>query len=223
MSIYGEVPPGEERIAILGMGPSIGDLDLDELREAQERDGVEVIAVNGAIELFPAADYWFSLDPSRENEERIRNPVPGTRYFVALPKKGMARRRWMAENATILRRIVRSEPKRGPFSLRVLYQIVGGLSRDPDRIHTGNSGFGALGVAFLMGAKKIALFGIDGRGRTRYDGTRNGYLGHLPRLFESAVEDLDEEGVEVRVGSPESTVDCFLRRPAPKVLSWLKR
>ena len=47
-------------------------------------DGIDIIAVNGAIEWLQRADYWFTLDPSPVNYDRMRrvnrNPDRDSRY-----------------------------------------------------------------------------------------------------------------------------------------------
>lgn len=68
----------------------------------------------------------------------------------------------------------------GQFDLRLVAADDGrGFSMNPDRIHygsPGSSGFQALNLAILKGARKIVLIGFDMRvaeGRTHFYGVRN--------------------------------------------------
>ncbi|MFP3947089.1 MAG: hypothetical protein ACLFWG_00030 [Longimicrobiales bacterium] len=215
---------------VCGQGPSWANVDVGLVDRVRRDHPVAVIAVNGAVEHVPAADYWFTLDPSRENLDLMRDPVDGVRYVAAVPDEfgtPEARHRWqrppVPEHVLYLRRVVAEEPTEGPFEERVWAQIVGGMSEDPRAIHTGNSGFGALQLACLLGAERVTLLGIDGHGRERWDGSPNFYLGHLPHLFRGALPQLQERGVLVANGSPESFVDCFPRLRPRDALAWLVR
>lgn len=218
---FGKVDEIWDAAVVCGQGPSWMGADLGKIRDLKE-DGVAVIAVNGAIEsLGSLATHWFTLDFSSENRRRMRHPIPGVRYYAAVPPD-YADRYVVHDHITYLKRIVKEEPRDGrPFHERVIYQIVGGLSHNPGKIHTGNSGFGAMGLAFLFGAKDILLLGIDGHGRERWDGSHNGDLRHLPRLFRSALDDLNYAGVQVVNGSPDSAVECFPRVTQDEGLDWL--
>ena len=100
------------------------------------------------------------------------------------------------------------------------------LSEDPGAIHTGNSGWGALGLAYHMRPRKVALLGVDanGAGHAYADiPQRPGELDHLPLLFVSACGQLEARGIQVRNGSPESNVTCWPRVEANAALRWLER
>lgn len=218
---FGRVEEYHEQVVICGQGPSWSDVQLEDVREARAA-GAAVIAVNGAIEqLGQTASHFFTLDFSSENHHRLRHPLPGVRYYVAAPEDYPER--WAVyDHVTYLRRIVKEEPQDGrPFSQRVVYQIVGDLADEPDRIHTGNSGFGALGLARHMRPRKIVLLGMDGTGRERWDGTPNGYLGHCPDLFDTAEPDLQNDGIEVVNGSPRTAIETWTVSDPRIALRWL--
>lgn len=95
-----------------------------------------------------------------------------------------------------------------------------GLGRD--RIHTGgNSGFQAINLAFLFGARRIVLLGFDMSDEAgihwhgaHLNGLHNPNRDNFKRwrkaLGELAV-DLELEGVEVVNASRETALECFKR------------
>ncbi len=196
--------PKAERVAVVGSGPSLRDIAPNEI----VRCGATVIAVNGAIDWLGSAHYWFTLDPSQVNMVRMRNPVEGCQYVACGP--GHIRfPMWVKR----LSRITGDQwgKARAP----------GGLSEDPAAINTGNSGFGALNLAYHMRPKKVALLGVDGRQVRRIDGGMPRTLAHLPELFASAAPQLRAAGVQVANGSPDSEVTCFPRMSPREALQWL--
>ena len=88
-----------------------------------------------------------------------------------------------------------------------------------DRVHFGgNSGFQAINLAYLWGAKRIVLLGFDGKavgGKDHWFGQHpqgltqvqpySLWLDHFPQL----AYDLKREGVEVINCSPDSAITCF--------------
>jgi hypothetical protein len=205
-----------ERVAIIASGPSLRGVELRVPR------GVRMIAVNSAVcHLAFAPHFWFTLDPSPANRAIMAcaSRLPQIAFYAAVPPQ---------YGSPAARRSMRAPPEEGVNFLGRLEGLGGhypppGLSTDPRFIHTGNSAYGALGLAFLMGAKRIALLGVDG--------TSSGYawgpgspkdLRHLPALFASAAPQLLEAGVEVIVGSPRSAVDCWPRVRPEDALDWIE-
>jgi hypothetical protein len=133
---------------------------------------IPVICVNGVIQWISRADYWFALDGTPRNLRRCHVPRPGVKYVVALPK-----------HYRTPEHVIRYE--------RVALGNSPGLSTDPKVIHSGNSAFGALGLAYHLGAKKVMLVGVDANTRRRIEGGYSGDLSHLPSLFESAVGQIE--------------------------------
>jgi hypothetical protein len=91
-----------------------------------------------------------------------------------------------------------------------------------DMIHTGgNSGYQALNLAYLWGARKINLLGFDMQrtgGRTHFHGDHQGlnnpYDGMLQQWvknFEMMARDLKAAGVEVLNATRETALTCFER------------
>lgn len=98
-----------------------------------------------------------------------------------------------------------------------------GFSFTPGIIHQGsNSGFQALNLAILMGARVIYLLGYDMRaidGRTHCFGKHPGELqqesafSHFVRAFHRAAPDLRKKGIQVFNCSKQSALKCFPFRP----------
>jgi hypothetical protein len=200
------------KVAIVANGPSLRRVQIPRM------PGVLVIAVNGAIEWCDAADWFFSLDPSRYVRGLVNRPRPGVRYFMAVPEdygtpsaKSPAHRVTRLSHVTYLRRVTGN----GVRGSRL------GLSEDPAAISTGNSAYGALGLAYHQRPEKIALFGVDAtaRGYAYAPGRPRWSLAHLPELFASALPQL--RGIEVINGSPRSLVNCFPRVTPEEALAWL--
>jgi hypothetical protein len=218
---FGRVDFRAEKVAIVCNGPSLARSAafISALRSA----GVHIMAVNQVLAHISGADTWFTLDPCKRNAWIPRHPVPGVRYVMSVPDDyGSPRaackdhRVEMIPGTTYIRRMagnmfgsLRAKP---------------GLSEDPRGVHTGNSGYGALGLAWLMCARRIAMLGIDGGGGGYAFGCgepRN--LGHLPALFSSAVPQLMARGVRVANASPSSRITCFERITPESLPIWFER
>jgi hypothetical protein len=204
-----------ERVAIVATGPSLKGVDLT------MPDGVSVIAVNGALPHLPRADFWFTLDPDGNNRGIMRTAIERTStvFYAAVPPQ------YGQPDADCWWYRPDPEPR-----VHFLEWIRGvgpkgskpGLSTSPTGIHCGNSAYGALGLAFLMGAKRIALLGVDGMSnRYAWGDSRCGDMQHLGWLFGTAKRQLELAGVDVIVGSPFSRVDCWPRVSPRRAMDWL--
>lgn len=212
---WGSVQCVAPRVAIVATGPSAEELTLALLEDAAEA-GVHVIAVNGAIAWPPVAHSWFTLDPDRRNRPRMANPRSGTHYYAAVPDD--------YGSPTALHNRHRAPAERGVTWLRRFRGSVP-LSCDPRAIRSGNSAFGALNLAWLMRAERVALIGVDGTpSRHAYERRRSiRSMSHLPSLFRSATSQLEDRNVEVRNGSPDSRVTCFPRCAPDEAIEWVAR
>lgn len=174
-------------VAIIASGPSFSGVPFQHLKER-----VPIIAVKGAIGGLKRATYWITVDANKW----CRKDYMGSRrhetayYYAAVPYDyGMptAQRLWhRAEAETDIHWLERVE---GP-----------GLSEDPRKLHTGNSAYAALGLAYHMGFTKIGLFGVDGN-QQNYGigyGAPRGDLEKIHGLFGEAIPQLQARGVEVR-------------------------
>ncbi|UWF60332.1 hypothetical protein [Brucella sp. 2716] len=151
---------------------------------------IPVIAVNGAIEWLSRADHFFTLDGSSVNLHRLHNRRAGVQYHTALPKQ-----EWFDDPEIFF--YLRGEAK-GPAPIKDnspewwLWRLSAklGLSDNPRIINSGNSAYGALGLAYHLGAHDVALIGVDGSTEPRVEGGYSRYLGHLPLLFASALKQI---------------------------------
>lgn len=208
---WGRVVGDVESVAIVATGPSLKALDVRQLK------GVPVVAVNQAINhLAEAPMAWATVDTALPQRAlmRRRHNWPKTQFYAAVPDDyGMP-------NATATNRRGPREP--GITYLRRVEPNGEGLSLDPTRIVVGNSSYGALNIAFLMGAKRVALLGVDGTGGYAWGSGRPKNLRNLRDLFGQAKWFLEERGVEVVVGSPQSVVDWWPRMGPVEALHWLR-
>jgi len=178
-----------------------------------------VIAVNGAIRYLTTADMWFTCNRSFANLRIMLRPDHGCEYYAATNKQ-------LPDHVTRLIPVVggRKAGVKPPRKYhRTDYQMWHqsarkGLSLVPGYIHAGNSAWGALQLAVHKGAKEILLIGVDGTSDERATGGYSKDLRHLPKLFASAVPDLDALGVRVINCSPASAVDCFEKRSVKEML-----
>lgn len=201
-----------DRVAIVATGPSLRFFDLELLR------GLDVIAVNGAILALPfEPTAWVTIDTSPANRAimRARLRWPTTEFYAAVPSDyglGISpnRRPPVEPHIRYIRRLDR------------LHHKYLGLSDDPAAVLTGNSSYGALNVAWLKGARRVALLGVDGAGGYAWAPGAPRNLSDLPRLFGEAAQKLRNAGVEVRVGSLESKVRAWPRVSPEEAVAWLR-
>lgn len=105
-----------------------------------------------------------------------------------------------------------------------------GLCVKPGRIHTGlNSGYQAIGLAFMWGAARIVLLGYDMQrgpdGKSHHHGDHEGGLPNLGTMHEwsrrmvQLAIDLSVQGVEVVNCSRRTALKCFECRPIEEALT----
>lgn len=201
------------KVAIIGTGESLYGFDF------RFKDDVTVITVNGAIELVPRVDFWFTLDLSARNRRILRNRRPDVTYYAAVPED------YGTPDARI--QSMRAPPEEGVKYLHRIsgdghdnFKTKGGIPEDKSVIHTGNSGWGAFQLALHMGATRIALFGFDGVGLYVYGG-RPRHLHMMPALFASALPYLQKHKIAVINGSPKSTIQCLNMTGVSEARQWL--
>ncbi len=202
-------------MAIVATGPSAYGVDFRKLSP-----DVHVIAVKGAIHSLQTVDSWITVDANeRTREHMMRQRRFGVDYYAAVPAD------YGQPNARLLWH--RNEPEK---DIHYLHRIgvdrrgTPGLSEDRTAISTGNSAYGALGLAYHMRPRRIGLFGVDCT-QAQYGiggpGHPRGRLDHVPSLFLSAMPQLLSRGIEVILGSPNSKVLCFTRMNPRDVITWL--
>lgn len=208
-------------VIIVCTGPSLKNFDFNNLHNKGH-----IIAVNDAAQYVPFANSWFTVDPWGLNSGQIPRDFAGTRWAAVPEDYGTERayannhRMMPPRNVNYLHRI----PVHTDGSMQFSDYLSYGLNEDPSCIHTGNSGFGALGLAYHMKPKRIFLFGIDAsRGYFFNEGKSTRTLDHLPALFRSTLPQLEERGIEVINASPASRIDCFPRYTLNAALTKLNK
>lgn len=218
-------------VVVLGGGPSLTSDQIELVHIARKADAVRVIAVNDSYLAAPWADVLYFADAKW---------VAWHTHGVAKPKLGLTatdvRERW-ATFAGLKCGIETAEPHL-PVQVHVLrvspWTPTRGLSVDPGALATGrqdgymgHSGFQALNMAVLAGAKTIILLGFDGRpgpdGRTHFHGehqapTPADVWDHIRRSFSCAERELKAAGVRVLNCSPGTSIDTFEKASLVDVL-----
>jgi hypothetical protein len=103
-----------------------------------------------------------------------------------------------------------------------------GLSREPGIIYHGNnSGYQAIGLAYLWGASRVLLLGYDAQhtgGKRHWFGDHRRGLSNAtgvtswPKKFEELAKDSEAVGLEVVNCSTETALRCFPRARLEDVL-----
>lgn len=219
METFEPVRYKHERIIILACGPSCESLSLSLLKQAQFK-GVHVIGINRSLAWYPEPDSWFTLDPDPKNFQYLKKDDTVKKY-VAVPKDYGQRdaRVHYHQNKPIFEHVHYLERLTGAgrFGCRA------GLAEDPSQISTGNSAYGAFGLAYHMKPKRITLLGVDGERAMGYafmEGRPTLSLGHLPWLFATTVGQLRLAEIAVMNGSPNSTVPCFQKASPDNAVEW---
>lgn len=161
--------------------------------------GVDVIAVNFAIKDHPTAKHWFSLDP-RPVMKLLHKPLGNATYHLA-HDGGFQIPNFVKQYKRIGKMQKGLQPKDKNSAEWWLWWSGAtlGLQVDPEKISNGNSGYGALNLAYHLGYKKIALVGIDGNAEPNIHTKSyyaNGYK-YLNEIFSSCEKQCIELGLEV--------------------------
>jgi hypothetical protein len=211
--------PNVDDVIIVCTGPSLKNFDFNSLRNKGY-----IIAVNDGAKFVPFANAWFTLDPWGLTTTQVPRNFQGD-LFAAVPSdygtenaSNTTHRVIPRKKVNYLHRIAFHTDERTKLSDYLNW----GLNEDPSCINTGNSGFGALNLAYHMNPKRVFLFGIDaskGYFFNEKQSTRS--LDHLPPIFKSAVPQLNKRGIEVINASPSSRLDCFTKCTLPVALKML--
>ena len=184
---------------VAATGPSLTEDVAERCRRAHEAGTHAVIAVSDAWRLMPWADALYSCDGR----------------WWDLHKPDFAGKRWSSHHMP-------DNDKRAAAERHGLNLVRGqggkGFSFDPERIFYGsNSGFQAVNLALLFGARRLVLAGFDMRvvaGRSHFFGEhppglrRTSNHQNFIRAFEVAAASLPV-GIEILNATPESALKCF--------------
>lgn len=206
MRLFGAVEPpwwDDKPLAIVGAGASLKGFDFRRL----DRPDLRVLAVKTAWEDLPFAAACFGLDLPwiARDAHRLRELSRRMPLYLAVPERGPDVDRLPEIPDAIWLRQTR---------------IMGAMSERPDTIETGgNSGFGALNLAYLKRARAVYLFGFD-YGGAPHDPSRYAHQqpGHNARYwpkwaanFLLALPQARAAGMAVVNASPSSVVTAFPR------------
>lgn len=193
------------RAIIVGDGPSSSGF--------VPPDGIAVFAVKRTIRWLARADYWFSLDWNTDSRLDAGNPVPGVNYHAAVTKHDRLPEhvtRWERVSARRMY-LPRSVGHESPEWWLFRWGAILGLSKEPGKIHSGNSAYGALGLAHHLGYTDVLLVGIDGTADVRQsDGRPPNNLSHLPLLFQSAMPQIKLATIGGMAGIPHTTLEDWM-------------
>lgn len=186
-----EVWTGETAVCI-GGGPSLNQAQVDHVRGK-----ARVIAINDAYRLAPWADIVYACDHKWWRWHPGARDVPG----IKATHSETAAREWPVVKWV-----------KGDRNAK-------GLSRNPAYIHCGrNSGYQAINIAYLMGARRIVLIGYDMRvvgDRSHWFGDhpnriRSNYRGWLTN-YQTIADMLPALGLTIINATPGSALACFKR------------
>lgn len=213
-----DVKHNHERVLIIGGGESLIGFDINQIVDFKGA----IITVNNVVCHLPRADYWITVDPMSQGnpQKAMLERKPGTYYYCAYPDIDKnpfdAQFYKTVKGVHYLERIVpcdyENPEKKADYSLQ----------EDKNKITTGDSCYGALGLAYHIRAKEIVMLGVDAYGfghwynkldpynvawRDRF----SDYLSRIPPIYKASVKQWEKRGAKVVNGSPESKIDCFER------------
>ena len=149
-------------VVCIATGPSLTVEQCETVRQWRERDGCRVIAINDAYLLAPWADALYFADVRwwQWQNDGIDRPLLGLKAREVKDRfrafSGMRISIQNGNGSVVDPRVVVMR------NLSVDNGTQGQLSTDPTGIYTGqNSGYQAIGVAFLLGGNPIVLLGYD--------------------------------------------------------------
>lgn len=190
-----------ETVVCAASGPSLTAEDVDYVRGK-----AKLVVVNTTFRLAPWADVMYAADLSFWNQygAEIARVFHGERWTCA-------------------------ERAHRDFDCRLIRTTPGnGFSLVKDRITTGgNSGYQAVHLAALWGAKRIVLIGYDMQrtgGQEHWHGPHEGGLRNgrnydfWVRRFEPLARDLKKRGVEVVNCTRKTALKCFQRDTLESVM-----
>ena len=179
----------------MATGPSVTATEVEKLKGK-----CHVIAVNDSYRLAPWADMLYAADHKWWKHHSYCPTFAKERWSSVSGPGG-----WCQE-AT----------RYGLSLIKTRHAIT--LSFDPTVIHTGwNSAFQALNIAYLRGATRILLLGVDLNNRhgSHWFGDhppglqRSSPYSTFKRAFTEAAPIMAETGVKVVNCSPTSALDCY--------------
>lgn len=198
-----------DKVLIVCGGESLIGFDINQFKDF---DGV-IITVNNVIYHLPRADYWITVDPMSQGKPQraMVERLPNTYYYCAYPRLDKnspdLNHYQTVEGVHYLERIL---PSTNDYRMQ----------EDKSKITTGDSSYGALGLAYHFEATKIIILGVDAYGYGHWYDKKDPYnkykvkdfdkyLKNIVNIYRCAVDQLEKRGTKVVFGSPNSPIDCF--------------
>jgi hypothetical protein len=180
--------PGWEVVIVAASGPSFDPAQAGEIEQLRAARACRVIAVNDTWRLLPSADLLYACDGEWWT-------IHGAEVRRARPDL----ERW-TQSADAVQRFGLTFIKVDAYA--------SGLTKRSDTLHGGGgSGYQAVNLAYLLGARRIALVGFDMQ--PARDGRQNFFGSHPPGLrtahpyqrwireFDALARDLEAAGVDL--------------------------
>ena len=234
------------RAVVVASGPSFSVEQAAMIESARASGSWRVIVVSDNWRRLPAADllysgdssWWFSTpDPDRYIPIAGHEPhflrgvsnLEATRFAFAGERWIQADRDYLERDRKASER-VRELEAAGVRMVRAVRQARPLPLGDPRIAAGNNSGFAALMLARLLGARSIVLVGFDMQrtgGREHWFGPHpkkgkfilaDGDPANFRRCFIEAAPILAREGIDVVNCSPASALDCFRRARLSEIL-----
>lgn len=209
----------DQVVIVIGGGPSLTPEQIERVGAWRERERIRCIAVNDAYLIAPFSDLLYFADGAwwRWHAQGIpRLKLGMTRGMVREAFEDFRGERCSLESS----RAMICDERVHFLRNRDRPHHRAAISTEPDRVGSGrHSGFQALNVAILSGARRVALIGFDGRPNP-LDGETHWHGGHLTtphpaawdliqRSFNDARDAIAATGVDVVNCSPGSAINAF--------------
>lgn len=232
---YSEVLPvwGGGVVVIIGGGPSVTPEQIAVVERALKEGRIAgVVAVNDSYLIAPFADICYFADSHwwKWHHEGVEKNVFGVLLSAAEVRERFAA--FAGQKCSI-------QDSGGNITDDAVHiiqnltfpQYSNLLSDDPQKLSTGrNSGFQAMNLVMLAGAKIIPLLGFDAQ--AALDGKKHWHGDHPPRIgasganqyeyfrraFSDAETEISRRGVVVYNCSPHSAINSFPKRSIEEVL-----
>lgn len=213
-------------VICIASGPSLNQEQVESARLAQAR-GAHVIAINDNYLIAPWADVLYFAD---NRWWQWHNAGVEKRWAWVSFSKEQVRKAFLAFDGQKVS--IENAGQRLPDNVDVfVLKNFGpeGLSENPAGLRTGsNSGYQAMNLAVLAGAKRIVLLGYDMR---FHNGKSHSHNGHqYPMLeqsytqyglkFNTALGQLRQQGVAVLNATPGSALAAFPHASLEQALGW---
>ena len=217
-----------ETVIIVASGLSLRGFNIDQLKNRGF-----IITVNDAGKEVLFADAWITIDPwGLHIPQESINPLPqlpppsfNGKIYAGVSEnyntptcKIVNAPINIDQRITFIRRLFRTNNPDARKEQSYHYR----LSEDPGCVATGNSGYSAFNLAYLLKPKNIVMLGIDGgSGYWFTDKKINRPLDGINELFTSSLPQIQKANINVINGSINSTVTCFPRYTVDTALSMI--